>query len=73
MALETDDFVALLRCHDVDPGTAGRIGGAARARFSRKPAIISRAYSQILEPALVVAAIVASLSWVLDRISFLIR
>jgi len=73
MELETDDFVALLRCHDVDPGTAGRIGGVARARFSRKPAVISRAYNQILEPALVLAAIVASLSWALDRISFLTR
>ena len=73
MALETDDFVALLRCHDVDPGTAGRIGRVARARFSRKPAVISRAYSQILEPLLVLAAIVASLSRALDRISFLAR
>lgn len=73
MALETDDFIALLQCHDVDPGTAGRIGGAARARFSRKPATISRAYNQILEPALVVGAIAASLSWALDRISLLTR
>lgn len=73
MMQENDDLLAVLRCHDVDLETAGRIRGKARARFRRGPSIISRAYNRILEPALVVGTVAASLSWALDRINFLTR
>ena len=73
MALETEDFLTRLPRHDVAPETASRIRGEARARFSRRPSVISRAYTRILEPVLVLGTIIASLSWALDRINLLTR
>jgi hypothetical protein len=73
MTPETDDFLVLLKCHDVDPEAACRIGGEARARFGRRPSVISRAYDRILEPALILGTIAASLSWALVRINLLTR
>ena len=73
MMQENDDPLTLLRRHDVDLETAGRIRGKARARFRRSPSVISRAYNRILEPVLVLGTVVASLFWALSRISFLTR
>ncbi len=73
MTSETDDFLALLKCHDVDPEAACRIGGEARARFGRRPSVIRRTYDRVLEPALVLGTIAASLSWALIRINLLYR
>ncbi len=73
MMQENDDLLTLLRCHDVDPDTAGRIRTEARARFRRVPSVISRVYNRILEPALVFGTVVSSLAWALDRVNFLTR
>ncbi len=73
MALETDDFLALLKRHDVAAETAGRIRREARARLSRRPSAVSRVYDRIMEPVLVLGAVIASLSWALDRINLLTR
>jgi hypothetical protein len=73
MIRDTDDLPLVLHLHDVDPETAERIRGKARARFCRRPSVISHAYNRILEPVLVLGTVVASLSWALSRVNFLSR
>ncbi len=71
MPQEIEDLFALLPCRDVDPGTAGRIRGAAHARFGRPVTALARVYGLVLEPVLVLATILASLTWALERIHFI--
>jgi hypothetical protein len=73
MTLEIDGLLGQLRSHDVDAETARRIRGKAHAQFVQAPSAFSRAYNRVLEPVLIVATIVASVSWMVDRIRLLAR